>query len=427
MNKTYQFSASQAAELDQQDQLAEFREQFHFPLDADGKPVNYFCGHSLGLQSVAARDMVNTAMESWRLQGVDGHFTGGKPWLTYLENLQPMMAQLVGAQPQEVTCMNSLTVNLHLLMASFYRPQGKRSKIVIEKHAFPSDRYAVVSQLQWHGLDPAEHMIEIDAPPGEQLIDEAQVEQLLAERGDEIALLMFPGVQYVTGQFFDLQRLTTAAHQAGAMAGFDLAHAAGNLPMQLHASGADFACWCGYKYLNGGPGTLSGCFVHERHLDRDDVIKLAGWWSNDVDTRFEMREKLDWAKGADAWQVSNPPILSTAPLLTALDIHNRAGMQALRDKAIALTGFLEQGLLALVGEHIEIITPADTAKRGCQLSVRMLAGKDSGQQLYKSLYDHGHICDWRNPDIMRIAPVPLYNSYSDVYRLVDCMQSLLAK
>jgi kynureninase len=237
---------------------------------------------------------------------------------------------------------------------------------------------------------------------------------------------MFSGVQYYTGQFFDLEAITKAGHAQGANVGFDLAHAAGNLPLQLHDSGADFACWCGYKYLNGGPGTLSGCFVHERHLDRDDVIKLAGWWSNDVSTRFEMREQIDWAKGADAWQISNPPILSTAPLLTALDIHNRAGMQALRDKAIALTGFLEQGLLALVGEHIEIITPDDPHKRGCQLSVRMLAGKDSGHQLYQSLYDRGHICDWRNPDIMRIAPVPLYNSFSDVHRLLDCMQDLLA-
>ncbi len=425
MNQFNSFDADQAARLDQQDPLASFRQQFHFPLDASGQPVNYFCGHSLGLQAVAASDMVNTAMESWRLQGVDGHFTGGKPWLSYLQNLQPLMAALVGAQPEEITCMNSLTVNLHLLMASFFRPQGRRNKIIIEKQAFPSDRYAVVSQLRWHGLDPAEHLIEIEPAVGANLIDETQVEALLDERGDEIALLLFPGVQYITGQYFDLKRLTAAAHKAGAMAGFDLAHAAGNLPLALHDSGADFACWCGYKYLNGGPGTLSGCFVHQRHLDRDDVIKLAGWWSNDVNTRFEMRDQIDWAKGADAWQISNPPILSTAPLLTALDLHNSAGMQPLREKSIALTNFLELGLHTLVGEHIEIITPEDPAKRGCQLSLRMLAGKDSGQRLYQALYQRGHICDWRNPDIMRIAPVPLYNSFSDVQRLVSCMQALL--
>lgn len=421
------FNAETAAQLDHDDSLASYRSKFHFPHAADGNEVNYFCGHSLGLQSVAATDMVNIAMESWRLQGVDGHFTGGKPWLSYLQNLQPLMADLVGARPEEVTCMNSLTVNLHLMMASFYRPQGKRCKIVIEKHAFPSDRYAVRSQLQWHSLDADDNLIEIDAAPGQRLIDVASIEQLLAEQGDEIALLMWPGVQYITGQFFDLKRLTTAAHRAGAMAGFDLAHAAGNLPLALHESGADFACWCGYKYLNGGPGTLSGCFVNQRHLDNPDLVKLAGWWSNDVNTRFEMREQIDWARGADAWQISNPPILSTAPLLTALEIHDQAGMSALRDKSLQLTGFLEQGLQQLIPDHIDIITPADSAQRGCQLSLRMLAGKDAGRKLYQQLYDRGHICDWRNPDIMRIAPVPLYNSFGDVYRLVSCMQELLAK
>lgn len=421
MNDTF---LQQASDLDSNDSLRAYRDHFHFPLDDQQQPLRYFCGHSLGLQPKTANDMVQTAMDSWRFQGVDGHFEGGKPWLTYLDNLHPHMASLVGAKDSEITAMNALTVNLHFLLASFYRPKGRRTKVVIEQSAFPSDRYAVLSQLQWHGLDES-HLIELAPPPGERLIDEAQVEQLLSGMGAEIALIMFPGVQYVTGQFFDLKRITTAAHAAGAMAGFDLAHAAGNLDLQLHDSGADFAAWCGYKYLNGGPGTLSGCFIHERHHNNPDIVKLAGWWSNSVDTRFDMAAAIDWAPGADAWQISNPPILSTAPLLAALDIHHQAGMAALRKKAIALTGFLETMLDNLLSDYCDIITPRDQTRRGCQLSIVIKAGTERGHWLYEQLREQGFICDWRNPDIIRIAPVPLYNSFTDVAELVLSMQGLL--
>ncbi len=421
MHEQHQELLAQAEQLDHHDDLARYRDSFHFPLDNKRQPLRYFCGHSLGLQPKQAIENVQIAMESWRYQGVDGHFQGGKPWLSYLDDLNAHMAALVGARNDEITVMNALTVNLHLLMASFFRPQGQRTKIVIEKAAFPSDRYAVRAQLRWHGLDPEQHLIELAPRDGERLIDEAQLEALLQEQGEQIALVMFPGVQYVTGQFFDLERITRAAHQAGAVAGFDLAHAAGNLPLKLHDSGADFAAWCGYKYLNGGPGTLSGCFIHTRHHDNPELIKLAGWWSNEPETRFDMTEQVNWAKGADAWQISNPPILSAAPLIAALTIHNDAGMSALREKSLLLTGYLEQLLDNLAGDICEIITPRDTERRGCQLSLRVKAGPEAGEKLYKRLRDQGFICDWRRPDIIRVAPVPLYNSFLDVRDLVLCM------
>lgn len=424
MNEQQKALLEQAEALDHADDLSKYRKNFHFPLDANEQPVRYFCGHSLGLQPKQAMDDVLTAMHSWRDQGVDGHFQGGKPWLSYLNDINEQMATLVGAEPSEVTVMNALTVNLHFLLASFFRPKGKRNKIIIEESAFPSDRYAVISQLKWHGLDPDQHLIEIAPHEGERLIDESQLESLLAERGEEIALVMLPGVQYITGQLFDISRITKAAHQAGAIAGFDLAHATGNLPLQLHDSGADFAAWCGYKYLNGGPGTLSGCFIHSRHHDNDELVKLAGWWSNAPKTRFNMADNIDWASGADAWQVSNPPILSSAPLITALSIHNQAGISSLRNKSLALTGYLEKLLDALMSDVCEIITPRDTNQRGCQLSLRIFTGPEAGQQLYSDLRERGFICDWRFPDIMRIAPVPMYNSFVDVRDLITCMHSL---
>ncbi len=425
MTQQHQALLAQAEQYDQTDTLAHYQEQFHFPLHNNGEPLRYFCGHSLGLQPKQAMQHVHLAMDIWRFQGIDHQFEGGKPWLKYMQDLNAGMATLVGADTAEVTVMNALTVNLHLLLASFFQPQGQRCKIVIEQGAFPSDRYAVISQLRWHGLDPERDLIEIAPAAGQRHVDEAQVEALLQAQGEQIALVMFPGVQFLTGQFFDLQRITRAAHQAGAMAGFDLAHAAGNLPLQLHDSGADFAAWCSYKYMNGSPGTLGGCFIHARHHGNPELVKLAGWWANAPETRFDMPVDIDWASGADAWQISNPPLLTAAPLIAALAIHNAAGMAALRSKSIALTGYLEQLLNTLLSDHCEIITPADPARRGCQLSMRVKAGTEQGEQLFQQLRNQGFICDWRRPDIMRIAPVPLYNSFADVRDLAVAMRNIL--
>ncbi len=424
MNEQHQMLLAQAALYDQADPLAGYRDKFHFPVHTDGNPMRYFCGHSLGLQPKQVAQHVDLAMDIWRYQGFDRQFEGGKPWLKYMQDLNSSMASLVGAEAAEITVMNALTVNLHLLLASFFRPQGKRCKIVIEKGAFPSDRYAVISQLRWHGLDPEQHLIEIAPPDGQRLIDESQLEHLLEQQGHEVALVMFPGVQFLTGQFFDLPRITRAAHKAGALAGFDLAHAAGNLPMQLHDSGTDFAAWCGYKYMNGSPGTLGGCFIHARHHNNPDLVKLAGWWANAPATRFDMPVDIDWAGGADAWQISNPPLMTAAPLIAALAIHNDAGMDALRTKSLALTGYLEQLLNSMLSDHLEIITPPEPERRGCQLSVRVKAGTEAGEQLFQQLRAKGYACDWRRPDVMRIAPVPLYNTFADVRDLVVCMQTI---
>jgi len=412
--------ARRAAELDAADPLASFRDRFHLPRGG-GKPLRYFCGHSLGLQPVEARDYVDTALRSWAEHAVDGHFTGERPWLTYLEQLRDPLCELVGGRRREVTAMNALTVNLHLLMASFFRPQGKRRRILIEAHAFPSDRYAVLSQLAWHGLDPDSDLVEVEPAAGRRCLDQAELEATIREQGEHLALVLLPGVQDVTGQAFDLARLALASHEVGARVGFDLAHAVGNIPLALHDSGADFAAWCSYKYLNGGPGCIAGAFVHGRHLDAEEPIRLAGWWANDVNTRFRMDPELDPAPGVDAWQISNPPILSTAPLLASLAIFREAGLERLREKSLQLTGYLEQRVDEQLADQLEVVTPRDTAQRGCQLSLRTRAGAEAGRALYEALRAQGFICDWREPDIMRVAPVPLYNTYGEVRELVDAM------
>jgi kynureninase len=320
--------------------------------------------------------------------------------------------------------MNSLTVNLHLLMASFYRPQGRRRLIVIEAGAFSSDRHAVEGQLRWHGLDPATALIEVAPPSGEDLLDPAALEALLAARGDEVALVLWPGVQYRTGQAFDLARVARAAAQAGSACGFDLAHAMGNLPLALHDSGADFAVWCGYKYLNGGPGALAGAFVHERHADTD-LPRLAGWWGHEGATRFRMEPGFRPAHGAAGWQVSNPPIFSTAPLLASLALFDAAGMQALRAKSRAMNAFLLEELDARFGRQLQCVTPRDAARQGCQLSLRVRAGRDAGRNLFEQLTTQGIVADWREPDILRFAAVPLYNQFADLARLVQQLGSHL--
>jgi kynureninase len=414
-----------AQALDAADPLAPLREQFVLPTGANGEPLAYLCGHSLGAAPRAARARVAEELDDWERLGVEGHHSGRRPWIDYAQLLARPLALLAGARAHEVVAMNSLTVNLHLLMASFYRPRGSRRLIVIEAGAFPSDRHAVLGQLRWHGLDPATTLIEIAPPPGEDLLDLAQLEQLLASRGEEVALVLWPGVQYRTGQAFDLARVARAAATAGATSGFDLAHAIGNLPLALHDCGADFAAWCSYKYLNGGPGALAGAFVHERHA-HSDLPRLAGWWGHDGATRFRMGPEFHAAFGAAGWQVSNPPILSTAPLLAALPMFEDAGMPALRAKSLALNALLLEGIEARHAGRLRCLTPRDVAQRGCQLSLRVCAGRDAGRRLFESLSAQGMVLDWREPDVLRLAPVPLYNRFADVAQLLQRLDSLLA-
>jgi kynureninase len=404
-----------AREHDQNDPLAPFREEFHIPLNDDGSEQNYFCGHSLGLQPKTAAAAVHEELEAWRWLGVRGHFEGALPWLDCNEVLREPLAGLTGARPDEIVVMNTLTVNLHLLMVSFFRPRGKRRKILIEKHAFPSDRYAVESQLRFHGLDPLECLVELEAGQEPYVLEESAIEEYLETHGDEVALVLWPGVQYVSGQFFDLARVAGAARAAGARVGFDLAHAIGNLPLSLHDSGCDFAAWCHYKYLNSGPGAVAGCFVHERHHGMGGLRRFNGWWGNDKDSRFWMAPEFEPAAGAAAWQLSNPPILALAPLRASLAIFEAAGMDALREKSKNMTAWLERGIRTHLDEKLEILTPPDPARRGCQLSVRVRSGRHEGLALFRYLAENGVLGDWREPDIIRIAPAPLYNRFEDGY------------
>ncbi len=410
--------SARARALDAADPLAAFRQQFALPRNAAGEPLIYFCGHSLGLAPLAARQRVEEELADWEQLGVEGHHRSRRPWIDYAELLQPALARLAGAGPSEVVAMNSLSINLHLLLASFYRPQGRRRCIVIERGAFPSDRHAVASQIGWHGLDAEEALVEL-GPDATGLADEAGLEELLARRGGEVALVLWPGVQYLTGQAFDLARISRAAHAAGACCGFDLAHAIGNMPLALHDSGADFAVWCSYKYLNAGPGATGGAFVHARH-QRAGLPGLAGWWGHDPATRFRMGPGFVPAAGAAGWQVSNPPILSTAPLLASLPLFEAAGMAALRTKSEAMTALLLEGLEACGGK-ITSITPREAARRGCQLSLRVRAGREAGRELFDSLVAQGVVADWREPDILRVAPVPLYNTFGEVARCCELL------
>jgi kynureninase len=417
---------SRARVLDANDPLAGFRERFALPPHIDGRAAIYLCGHSLGLAPLGARALVNEELDDWNQLAVLGHHVGRRPWIDYAEQLRPTLARVVGAQAGEVVAMNSLTVNLHLLMASFFRPQGKRRCIVVEQGAFSSDRHAVVSQLEWHGLSTADALIEVAPAAGTDLVDESAVEQLLAERGAEIALVLWPGVQYRTGQAFDLGRIARAARTAGANCGFDLAHAVGNMPLQLHADGADFAVWCSYKYLNGGPGAIGGAFVHERHR-RAELPGLAGWWGHEAGSRFRMEPGFVPAADAAAWQVSNPPILSTAPVLASLQQFEAAGMPALRAKSLQMTGLLLEQIDTRFARQLQCLTPREPARRGCQLSIRLHAGRDAGRCVFEDLGASGVMADWREPDILRIAPVPLYNNFAELALFCDVLEAALRR
>jgi kynureninase len=412
---------AQALHEDARDPLAAFRDEFLIPQNADGTQQAYFCGNSLGLQPRATREAVLDELDDWQTLGVEAHFNGKHPWMPYHEFVRDDLAAVVGALSHEVVAMNSLTTNLHLMMVSFYRPTAERSAILIEKHAFPSDRYAVESQIRFHGHDPANALIELEGDEADGTISDAAIARVLDEHGERIALVLIAGVQYRTGQAFDLSAITTLAHRKGCVVGFDLAHAAGNLALRLHDSGCDFAVWCSYKYLNAGPGAVGGCFVHERHA-RTTRPRFSGWWGHDQDSRFRMGPEFSPTPGADGWQLSNPPILALAPLRVSLAIFRRAGIDALREKSIALTGYFETLLRERLANVLDIATPRQPERRGCQLSLRMRGGRDDGRALYDHLNAIGIVVDWREPDVIRAAPTPLYNRRMDCLRFVRAVE-----
>jgi kynureninase len=410
-----------ARRADEADPLRTFRSQFAIPRDASGAELIYLGGHSLGLMPLAARARVNEELDDWAKFGVLGHEHARRPWIPYHQNLTAGLQYLAGAKASEVVAMNSLTVNIHMLLASFYRPTGKRTKIVMESGAFSSDRHAVASQIGWHGLDAQTELIELAPAAGEDLIPESMIEGVLAMRGSEIALVLWPGVQFRTGQAFDIARLTRAAHAAGCVIGIDLAHSIGNMPLSLHDDDVDFAMWCSYKYLNAGPGAIGGAFVHERHVNTRP--RLSGWWGVEAATRFEMQPEFHAEPGAAGWAVSNPPVLSAAPLIASLDVFQQARMERLRAKSIELTGYLEF-LLDRFAPAVKIISPRSSGSRGCQLSFR-IAGAGRGAKVFAWLGEHGVACDWREPDVIRAAPIPLYNSFEDVFRFGERLEQAL--
>lgn len=396
------------------DPLRELRGEFLLPRHGDVEQA-YFCGNSLGLQPRGARAHVEEVLSKWATEAVEGHFTGQAQWMPYHALVREPLADVVGALPSEVVAMNSLTTNLHLMMVSFYQPTIERTAILIEAGAFPSDRYAVESQLRYRGLPPKHTLIEVQPDEPDGTISMQAIERAIAEHGKRLALILWPGVQYRTGQAFDLAEIARLGHAAGCIVGFDLAHAVGNLPLRLHDSGADFAVWCHYKYMNSGPGAVAGCFVHERHA-RTDRPRFAGWWGNDEAVRFRMGPDFDPTPGADGWQLSNPPILGLAPLRASLDLFQRAGMAALREKSIALTGYLETLIRTHLPDVLQIATPREPERRGAQLSLRVQGGRERGRALFEALGRQGIVGDWREPDVIRISPAPLYNTHADVLR-----------
>ena len=389
-------------------------------MQENGKPYVYLCGNSLGLQPKSTKKYLLQELEDWGNLGVEGHFHAKNPWMPYHEFLTEKMAKVVGAKPIEVVVMNTLSVNLHLMMASFYRPTKERYKILIESDAFPSDRYAVESQLKFHGFEDG--LLELKAQEDEVLVRHEDIEAMIEKEGESIALILIGCPNYYTGQVFNMKRIAELGHAKGSKIGFDLAHGAGNLNLQLHDSGVDFATWCTYKYLNSGPGSVGGCFVHERHANDFDLPRFAGWWGHDKATRFGMRDDFSPIIGAEGWQLSNPPILSLAAILASLDMFDEVGMGKLNEKTLKLTGYLEFLVNDLNNEQIDIITPKNTAERGCQLSIQV---KNADKSLFDAITKDGVISDWREPDVIRVAPVPMYNSFEDVWNFVNVLKQHL--
>ncbi len=408
--------------LDDSDELRSFRDRFLIPKSEDGKEVIYFAGNSLGLQPKAVRAYIEQELADWERYAVEGHTKAKNPWMPYHEFLTPQTAMIVGALEEEVVNMNTLTANLHFMFVSFYRPDNKRNKILIESMSFPSDYYAVESQIRFHGYDPADCIIEAKPREGDSTIRTEDIEKIIEVKGEEIALIWLGGVNYYTGQAFEFKKITDAAHAKGITVGFDLAHAAGNLKLELHNWNVDFAAWCNYKYLNGGPGAIGGCFVHQKHLRDAAIPKFLGWWGHDKQSRFLMKHNFIPIPTAESWQVSNPPVFQLAALKASLDIFAEAGMQNLRDKSEGLTGYLEHLIESIHSDSIEIITPKDPDQRGCQLSLRI---KNNGKSLFRELTDRNVICDWREPDVIRVAPVPLYNTFDDVWKFSEILKDIL--
>ena len=409
---------------DRADPLARFKNEFHCPVKK-GKPVIYFCGNSLGLQPKLAADYLDKEMKKWREFAVEGHFEGEDPWMYYYKLSKDPLSVLVGAKTHEVVCMNNLTTNLHLMLGSFYRPQGERKKLLIEKGAFPSDHFAATTFMKLMGVDPKVDLVELVIPE-DGYVDIQTITKQIKAIGEELALALLPGIQYYTGQFFNLKAISEACHEVGAYAGFDLAHAIGNLPLSLHDDGADFAVWCSYKYLNSGPGNVSGVFVHEKHSMDTSFPRLGGWWGQDETTRFKMENVFQPMTGADGWQLSNMNIISTAIHHASLSIFEQAGIKNLRAKSVELTGFLEHLLRQseIISRQVTLLTPPNKEERGCQISIFL---QHHGKEIFDHLIDHGVILDWREPNVIRAAPVPLYNSFQEVYEFVEILEDAFEK
>lgn len=414
----YNTSIDFAIELDENDPLVSLQEKFYFPVRENGEKHIYLCGNSLGLQAKKTEDFVKQELDDWKELGVEGHFHARKPWLPYHEFLSESYSKIVGSKPSEVVAMNTLSVNLHLMMVSFYRPENRRNKIIIEADAFPSDIYAVESHLSHHGLDPAESLIKLKPRDGEVIIRSEDIIKVIEENSETASLIMLGGVNYYTGQVFDMKLITHEAHKHNIVVGFDLAHAVGNIELFLNEWGVDFAVWCSYKYLNSGPGSVAGVFIHEKHHN-NNLERFAGWWGHDKESRFKMPDKFIPINTAEGWQLSNPPILSLAAVRASLSIFDEVGMQALIQKSKILTSYLDYLLSQIETDRINIITPDD---RGCQISISV---KNGNKDLFNKITERGVIADWREPDVIRVAPVPLYNSYLDVYKFYKILEDIL--
>jgi kynureninase len=420
MNHSFEASLEYAQSQDQVDTLFPFRERFLFP-QHDGEDVCYFCGNSLGLQPKSTSYLMQNELDDWAAYGVEGHTQARNPWLSYHQLFPETLAQIVGARKEEVVAMNTLTVNLHLLMMTFYQPTPQRYKIIMEAGAFPSDQYAMETQVRMYGYDPEDAIIEISPREGAYTIDEEDILAAIQEADSSLALVMIGGVNYYTGQLFDLKKITTAAQRVGAYAGYDLAHAVGNVPLQLHDWNVDFACWCSYKYLNSGPGGVGGAFVHEHHGNNPKTFRLAGWWGNDESTRFKMQKGFVPQKGAASWQMSNAPVFNMIAHRASLDIYEKAGMTALREKSVKLTAYLEFLLEDIQQLPFTIITPKNPDQRGAQLSLMF---HERGREVFDNLSAAGVVADWREPNVIRIAPVPLYNTFEDVYKFYEVLKGM---
>lgn len=410
-----------ALEMDQKDSLKQFREQFYIPKQ-EGKPVVYLTGNSLGLQPKSVESYIKEELNAWENLGVEGHVNGKRPWLYYHKNFKGVLSKIIGAKPDEVVSMSNLTANLHHMMGTFYRPTRDRYKIVMEAGAFPSDQYVVETQVKSKGFLPEDAIVEVQPSSGNCLTLE-DISRTIENQKDSIALVFFSGVQYYTGQRFNIQAITQLAHSAGAYAGFDLAHAAGNVLLNLHEDNVDFASWCSYKYLNSGPGNVSGVFIHERHGKNKDLPRFGGWWGHDEESRFLMEKGFNPMPGADGWQLSNVNILASAAHLASLKVFEEAGLESLRKKSLKLTGYFEYLINAIGKDKVSIITPEDPEERGCQLS--LVINDSKGKRIFDSLSSQGMVVDWREPDVIRAAPVPLYNSFEDVYSFCSCLKNAL--